>query len=654
MNKNKIRLFLAVALFFVPFFQFKEVHAESHEITETYVGYYDQYHNGDLQKHYKAKMHKVDGEMAYCISMTKTSEPGTATEVNIKKFLPGDELVMACLAQEYIFSMEGYTTAEKYMLTQCMVWYIQRDHIGDGGWRQYVSDIDMSVNEQKTFYADLEKKVKADAPRYEGHGTAWENIDFEDVQEVGILFAPTLKTGEVALRKTASVPEIVKDNACYSLKGAQYGVYTDEGCTKSAAVLTTDENGNTESVTLEIGKYFVKEVKPSKGYELDKTVYPAVVSAGKKEVVNLKETPAGVPLEIYLDKLDRETKGEPQGAADLAGAEFTICYYDGFYTKNNLPDYETYPSKAKRKWVIKTVKKEQDGKVVYYADMSKECQVEGDEYYRINEQRVLPLGTVSVTETKAPEGYTLEGGYLENSQTKERVEQGAYVTQVTRDKNYAGEFQGGQKFKAFNQVIRGDLKLRKIEGESQKGMAGVSFRLTSVSTGESHVFTTDENGEYHTASSFIRHSYRTNGGEAGDGLWFGITEIGEEIPADDKAGALPYDTYELEEIPGENNKGMEMFRDQIVIRREKTTVHLNNLENHNVPETPEEPEEPTKEEHPQKESQKPVIKKQKAQVTAQHTESVKTGDDNSLIHLMILFILSCTVLFTCGRIARKD
>ena len=47
--------------------------------------------------------------------------------------------------------MEGYDASEKYMLTQCMVWYIQRDHIGDGGWRQYVSGIDMSVKEQKAF-----------------------------------------------------------------------------------------------------------------------------------------------------------------------------------------------------------------------------------------------------------------------------------------------------------------------------------------------------------------------------------------------------------------------------------------------------------------------------------------------------------------------
>ena len=154
----------AMALCFVPFFGFPEVSAASHKITESYVGHYDQYHNGEHQMKYQAKMHKVDGEMAYCVHMEKSSDAGAAEEVSIKKFLPGDELVMACLAQKHIFDMEEYSAAEKYMLTQCMIWYIQRDHIGDGGWRQYVSDFDMTMKEQKTFFSELEKQVKSEAP----------------------------------------------------------------------------------------------------------------------------------------------------------------------------------------------------------------------------------------------------------------------------------------------------------------------------------------------------------------------------------------------------------------------------------------------------------------------------------------------------------
>lgn len=211
--------------------------AAEFEITETYVGYYNQYHNNALEKRYQAKMHKLNGQRAYCVSMTKSSRPGSAKEVNIKKFLPGDELVMACLAQQHIFDMDGYTTAEKYMLTQCMVWYIQRDHIADGGWRQYVDGIDKSISEQKTFFADLEKQVKKEAPDYEGHGTAYENVDIADVQEVAILEAPTPKTGEAKLVKISEIPSVSDDNNCYSLAGCVFGVFSDSGCTKKAGSL---------------------------------------------------------------------------------------------------------------------------------------------------------------------------------------------------------------------------------------------------------------------------------------------------------------------------------------------------------------------------------------------------------------------------------
>lgn len=770
-----IAVMLAMACCFVPFLGIQTVKAASHEITESYVGYYDQYHHGELQMHYRAKMHKVDGEMAYCVAMTKTSKPGNAKEVNIKKFLPGDELVMTCLAQKYIFDMPGYTTAEKYMLTQCMVWYIQRDHIGDGGWRQYVSDIDMSVKEQKTFFDELEKKVKKEAPLYEGHGTAWENTEVEDVQEVGVLLAPTLRTGELTLQKTSSAPEITEGNQCYSLAGAEYGVYTDEACTRQVQVMRTGETGSTEKIMLEVGTYYVKEIRPSKGYELDKTVYPVTVKFGENKILDLKEIPASVVLDLYLEKLDKETgMSAPQGSGSLEGAEFTVCYYDGFYTRETLPDYDSYVSTAKRKWIVRTVKIESDGKSLYAARIPDEkCKAGGDPWYMTGGKAVLPAGTLKIEETKAPKGYKLEGSVLKNTNTGETVEAGAYVAQIRQGSDSKALLAGGNHFEVSNQVLRGDLSLRKIDEEHQKAMAGIEFKLTSVTTGESHTFTTDENGEYNTSSEFIRHTVNTNGGKDGDGVWFGRSADGKETPADDKLGALPYDTYELEELRGENNSGRILYQDRITIKRDGVTVRMNNLENREIriqtmarekdsggqetevknPVTvmdtvqyhglkkdslyrmvgtvinkdsksplevrgrgvvreekifsakkesgsvemefsfdstglqgkeivifeelyelaekegagvliaqhkdleakeqtirfwkplipPKEPEE----DQPDSTPRKPVIKEK-------HPQSVKTGDNNSLIHLVILLILSCTAIFICGRIARKD
>ncbi|EOS71269.1 hypothetical protein C818_00726 [Lachnospiraceae bacterium MD308] len=778
----------AMAFNFVPFFVMYETKAASHNITESYVGHYDQYHNGVHQMKYQAKMHKVDGQIAYCVHMEKSSDAGEAKEVSIKKFLPGEELVMACLAQEHIFDIEKYSKAEKYMLTQCMIWYIQRDHIGDGGWRQYVSDIDMSVEEQKAFYSELEKTVKKEAPNYTGHGTAWENIEVPDMQEVAVLLAPTLKTGEFKLKKLPSDAEVIKNNKCYSLAGAQYGIYSDAACTKLVHTMTTDENGNTEFVTLESGKYYVKEIKASKGYKLDEEVYPVTVGFGEKETLTVKEVPGYAPLTLNIKKLDTETgKSLAQGGASLKDAEFTICYYDGLYTKENLPAYDSYQSQAKRKWIVKTVEMKENGVTVYCAELGNDnCKVGGDDYYRSGGKAVLPLGTVSIEETKAPKGYLIEGAVLKNVKTGERIDKGAYVTQITQNGEGAGELAGGNKYEVSDEVIRGDLSLRKIREDSKEAMAGVEFKLTSKTTGESHVFVTDENGEYDTSSSFIKHSHDTNAGKGGSGIWFGKLKDGTSAPVNDADGALPFDTYELEEIKGKNNSGMTMYRDTVVINRNKTVINLNNIENDGIgihttardkdsgthdcvpgasstiidrvsynnlkknqkymlvgsivdkstgepltdsdgvpivsqktftagvkdgstemeftfdssalkdkdvvifeelyeieneeepgilvaehkdlesadqtisfkepekpkePETPEEPEEPEKPEMVKgvkKEPKNPIPEIKRKPV------SVKTGDNNSLMLLMLLLILSCVSIFTCVRIARKD
>ncbi len=62
---------------------------------------------------------------------------------------------------------------------------------------------------------------------------------------------------------------------------------------------------------------------------------------------NSNETPGNDPIGIEVVKNDAETKGMPQGDATLEGAEFTIKYYDGYYTKDTLP------KEATRTWYFK-------------------------------------------------------------------------------------------------------------------------------------------------------------------------------------------------------------------------------------------------------------------------------------------------------------
>ena len=74
---------------------------------------------------------------------------------------------------------------------------------------------------------------------------------------------------------------------------------------------------------------------------------------------------------------------------------------------------------------------------------------------------------------------------------------------------------------------------------------------------------TDENGYYSSASDFNKHSQDTNGGKKDSGLWFGQYKVGDETKItdpDDTKGALPYDTYEIEELKCDANEGKALYK----------------------------------------------------------------------------------------------
>ncbi len=350
--------------------------------------------------------------------------------------------------------------------------------------------------------------------------------------------------GAAYIQKSSANTSITVGNSCYSLKNAIYGIYRNSSCTSLVTQLATDENGKTLTVPLDPGTYYVKEITAPKGYLLDTTVYPCVVVSGKTTAVAVKDVPGNDPVSIILTKIDKDTGEIVQGAGDLSGAEFTICYYDGYYNASNLPSTHT------RKWVIKTSYDSSTGK--YATRLDRNNLISGDDFYYNNQNPCLPLGTITIEETKAPVGYTLEGATFTTASGTPVT--GKYFTQITSTTSGNGaSLVGGNVLTVSDGVIRGDLEVYKTDFETGEVMANVRFRLTSQTTGESHEFVTDENGYYSTAASYIPHTTNTNGGNAGDGIYFG------GAGADDSQGALPYDTYLLEEIPCEANEGKSMY-----------------------------------------------------------------------------------------------
>ena len=248
--------------------------------------------------------------------------------------------------------------------------------------------------------------------------------------------------GSVNLKKTSANPAISDGNSCYSLKDAVYGVYGDSGCTDQRATLTTDESGNSNSVDLSPGTYWVKEISAPKGFALDTIAHQISITGGQNTTVELQDKPQMDPVSIVLGKIDKDTNAnKPQGSASLAGAEFTIKYYSGLYDT----DPASQGQEAVRTWVLRT---DEEG----YTFLLNSYKVSGDDfYYTQNGDVSVPLGTLTIQETKAPQGYLIDDTI--------------FVRQVTPD----GDIESVNSYNQpviKEQVIRGGVKIQKRDYEN--------------------------------------------------------------------------------------------------------------------------------------------------------------------------------------------
>ena len=284
-----------------------------------------------------------------------------------------------------------------------------------------------------------------------------------------IVWVEEQQKGSVNLKKESANPEMTDGNSCYSLEGATYGVYKEQTCTTKVADLTTDAQGNSNTVEVDAGTYYVKETKAPKGFVLDKKVHPVTVTAGKTAVLKVKDLPQLDPVGVLLGKIDKETnQNKPQGSASLEGAEFTVKYYQ------TLSDSD--PGQAgqspERTWVFRTDK---DG----FCNYSQQYLVSGDELYLSpTKNPALPLGTVTIQETKAPEGYLI------NSEV--------FVIKITDDPNADESVHTYNQPKIPETLLTLDI-VKVLKGKDTP-IPGVVF-LHTDSKGNQEEVTTDEKGQ---------------------------------------------------------------------------------------------------------------------------------------------------------------
>ena len=354
--------------------------------------------------------------------------------------------------------------------------------------------------------------------------------------------------GSVELEKQSANEEMSENNSAYSL-AAEYTLYSDEACTQAVSVMTLDDSGRGKIDEVKPGDYWLKESKAAPGFAIDEAAYAVTVEPDKAATVaagHVQDTPQSNAVDVVVAKADATTeKAQPQGDSALSGAEFTVEYYKGIYS--SVDDARASGS-PERTWVLAT---DNEGK----AHLSGDSKVSGDPFYYASggTTPVIPLGTVLVTETKAPCGYNLDDGHGNAPET--------HLVKVKSDNDSIEAVSTYNSPVAKDTVKRGDYRLVKevpvsIYSEGAGDMPqdvkrvlvpGVEFQLindsanpvVSPETGEEVepggivcTIVTDKNGLATTKGSNADANGWAKPEDWSAALAYGTYTVHEVIPAD--------------------------------------------------------------------------------------------------------------------------
>lgn len=351
-------------------------------------------------------------------------------------------------------------------------------------------------------------------------------------------FTNDVTTGHVQLTKQSALPKMTDNNSQYSIKGAEYTIYTDSACTNSTGkVLTVGSDGKSNLVELEIGKYYVKETKAGTGYGLDSTVYPITVdtsntttnpvTVGTDGVV--KDTPNTYTATLLLQKADAETKtAKALGLGSLEKARYQLDYYD-----------KSDHSGMDQVFLLDTDSKGQitlDDSHIVSGDTSFIKKADGS--------YGLPAGYYTLKETTASEGYHLDTNTYSFTVKADGTLSGSLPTDIAANASY-------------EQAGRADVKWDKQEADTGKEMANIPFEIKRVDANgnvlEKHTIVTDANGVADTSKGSRDTSSVNKGRTSDDGVWFGGTT------PNDSLGALVSGSYEVDEVRCAGNKGKNLI-----------------------------------------------------------------------------------------------
>jgi len=369
------------------------------------------------------------------------------------------------------------------------------------------------------------------------------------------------------IKKVSSNPSISDGNSCYSLAGAEFTIYKDYATREIAktidgkdAVLVTDGEGDTETLTLLPGTYTIVETKSPPGFVKDSTPQVVTLVPNKAEEFEWENVPASDPIRLALEKIDKVTgEAYPQGDGEFKDAEYTFEYYDAQYATVA----ETVGKTPLRTWVLAT---DEDGKI----DFSTAKKVSGDDFYIDNGyRRTFPLGTVTIRETKAPVGYLLSNEI--------------YLINITAD--YDGEITSVYKIPVDPEpTIYGGLILKKNSKETQTSANQGDARLDAVIqlTNKSvNPITTDVAVTMLDPNDFTKTITLPKGTKVEPNAVIGLVRLDPNNGTWQSPDEwIPYGSYEAREISPATGMLLEgILVQSFQIREEKAIVNVGALEN---------------------------------------------------------------------------
>lgn len=364
-------------------------------------------------------------------------------------------------------------------------------HVGQNGWVEKVDNGDSS-----DYIGGITMRVLHKADDYLVLGFVLPTINTQTGAAVYKIKYES--KGQIEIQKKSANESITAGNSCYTFEGIKYGVYEDSGCSKLVTTMTLNASGYAKSDEIKKGTYYVKEISSNGSYALSDVVSIAVVPSGDVVKIEVTDEPLEDPDGLIVRKYDADS-GQflPSGDAKLALAEYTFEYVGGYAYSSEQFDQIKTSGTINRTWVMRTnangyTNLSNGDRTFEFDNQTISYKASGDEFYRRAGDNAItvPLGTVRVHETKAPEGYNLSDR--------------TYLVRIVPDPANPGQtkFEGDSELiqdgntatdatKAAERVARGGVTIYKRDAETKQDVPqpgtdwdGVAFEIVNRSAAE--------------------------------------------------------------------------------------------------------------------------------------------------------------------------